>query len=210
MKLCSFVLLASLGCRGSDGRASTVDAGARSGPKPESSSAAGERPLSPTQGERPLAASTVENVGPLPESGVKRKPDPVGGSWVTCYGNYRPTSTPERDVTRLGILCGPANGMRLIGATLEGEASETLSEHLFDARAGECFRIIAVAEASVAELAVIVRDPKGSPIASDHNNDRWPIVNPDGPFCVLDTGKYAIQVHARQGRGKFALQIWRL
>ena len=27
---------------------------------------------------------------------------------------------------------------------------------------------------------------------------------------ALDSGKYTIQVHARQGRGKFALQIWRL
>src|SRR5439155_23275393 len=85
-----------------------------------------------------------------------------------------------------------------------------LAEHPFDARPGECFRVFAVAETSAPDLAVVVRDPKGSPIASDHNNDRWPIVNPDGPFCVLDAGKYAVQVHARQGRGKFALQIWRL
>ena len=129
---------------------------------------------------------------------------------MTCYGNYRPTSTPERDVTRLGLLCGPQNGMKLVGSTLSSEATENAVEHPFEARAGECFRIFAVAEASAADLAVEVRDPKGLPVASDHNNDRWPIVNPDGPFCLLDAGKYVVRVHARQGKGKFALQIWKL
>jgi hypothetical protein len=47
-------------------------------------------------------------------------------------------------------------------------------------------------------------------VASDHNNDRWPILNPDGPFCLLDGGKHTVRVHARQGKGPYALQIWRL
>ena len=211
MKLCLLaVAVFSVGCRRSDDAASTRGAGERAAPKQESSPAVTERPLLPTRGTGPVEVPAVESVGALPDAAVKRKPDPVGGSWVTCYGNYRPSSTPERDVTRLGILCGPANGMRLVGATIEGEAGEVVSEHPFDARSGECFRVFAVAETSAPELAVTIRDPKGSPIASDHNNDRWPIVNPDGPVCVLDAGKYTVLVHARQGRGKYALQIWRL
>jgi hypothetical protein len=141
---------------------------------------------------------------------ASRAPEPVGGPWVTCYGNYRPTSTPERDVIRLGLLCGPANGMRLEGATITGEATDAVTEHAFDVRAGDCFRVLAVAGSSVPDLAVEVRNPKGVPVASDHNNDRWPILNPDGPFCLLDAGKHTVRVHARQGRGRYALQIWRL
>jgi hypothetical protein len=139
-----------------------------------------------------------------------RGPEPVGGSWVTCYGNYRPTSTPERDVTRLGLLCGPANGMKLVGSMITGEATENGVEHPLDVRPGDCFRIFAVAEPSAPDLGIELRDPKGSPVASDHNNDRWPILNPDGPLCLVEAGKYAVRVHARQGRGKYALQIWRL
>ena len=158
---------------------------------------------------RPLASRPDAASKGGPDQAL-RGPEPVGGPWVTCYGNYRPTSTPERDVTRLGLLCGPANGMRLEGATITGEATDLVIEHVFDVRAGECFRVLAVAAPSVSDLAVEVRNPKGVPIASDHNNDRWPILNPDGPFCLLDAGKHTIRVHARQGRGKYALQIWRL
>jgi hypothetical protein len=129
---------------------------------------------------------------------------------VTCYGNYRPTSTPERDVTRLGILCGPANGMKPVGAMAQGDVTDNAIELPLEVRQGDCFRIFAVAESTVSDLAVVVRDPKGGPIASDHNNDRWPILNPDGPFCLVDAGKYSVEVRARQGKGKYALQIWRL
>jgi len=134
----------------------------------------------------------------------------MGGAWVTCYGHFRPKSTPERDVMRLGLLCGPANGMRLVGSTFTGDASDVPTEHGFVARAGECFRVFAVAEASVADLGVEVRDAKGLPVASDHNSDRFPILNPDGPFCLLDVGTYSLRVHARKGRGRYAMQLWRL
>jgi hypothetical protein len=100
--------------------------------------------------------------------------------------------------------------MQLDGSTQSGEATEMAIEHPFDVRAGECFRIFAVADRTVPDLAVEVRSPKGVPVASDHNNDRWPILNPDGPFCLLDAGKHTVRVHARQGRGRYALQIWRL
>jgi hypothetical protein len=100
--------------------------------------------------------------------------------------------------------------MRLVGSTVTGEASETPGEHQFSARAGECFRVFAVAEPAVPDLAIEVRDPRGLPVGSDHNSDRFPIVNPDGPFCLFDAGAYKLRVHARKGRGQYALQLWRL
>src|SRR5258707_1303124 len=160
MRFCPFAFclagFVSVSCRDAGHEPSNVDAGERSGPKPESSSASGEHALLPTSDAHASASAsaTVDNVGAMPDAGSKRKPDPVGGSWVTCYGNYRPSSTPERDVTRLGILCGPANGMKLVGATLSAEASENLAEHPFDARPGECFRVFAVAGTSLPDLAV--------------------------------------------------------
>ena len=66
------------------------------------------------------------------------------------------------------------------------------------------------AQSNAADLQGVVRDPKGGPVASDHNNDRWPILNPDGPFCLVEAGTYTAEVRARQGKGKYALQIWRL
>jgi hypothetical protein len=100
--------------------------------------------------------------------------------------------------------------MKPVGPIVTGDVTENAIELPFEARQGDCFRIFAVAEASASDLAVVVRDPKGGPVASDHNNDRWPIVNPDGPFCLVDGGKYTAELRARQGKGKYALQIWRL
>jgi hypothetical protein len=219
----SALSLGLCGCRDRPSKASSSETAMRSGLKPESSTSpgAGEPESVVTSESRPVVSRdrAANDVGSGPradgaanrtDASARRAPDPIGGSWVTCYGNYRPTSTPDRDVTRLGILCGPANGMKPVGTTTLGEASDTPTEHELDVRQGDCFRVFAVADATVSDLAVVVRDPKGGPVASDHNNDRWPILNPDGPFCLVDPGKYSVEVRARQGRGKYALQIWRL
>ena len=147
------------------------------------------------------------------------RPEPVGGAWVTCYGQFRPGSAPRRDVLRLGILCGPANGMRQVpekggtlekGGTIEDEASGAPVEHAFDARPGECFRIFAVADPGVLELQIDVRSPSGQEVAADHNNDRLPIVNPDGPFCAIEGGRHLVRFRALRWQGRFAMQFWKL
>src|SRR5262245_45676390 len=168
-------VLALGGCRGRREELSTPEPLERSGPRadgafsrpkvgsaatpsvsPSAVGAAAEHPKGwdfAASSNTPVAPRPLGDVGSAPggssggsDQAVLHRPDPVGGSWVTCYGNYRPTSTPERDVTRLGLLCGPANGMMLVGSTLIGEATENGTQHPFDVRAGECFRIFAVAE----------------------------------------------------------------
>lgn len=197
--------IAICNCRGQSGEDSVTGGAERARPKPGSS----------TEGltQRPdvaPGASGATREGAPRGGDAAGKPEPVGGPWVTCYAHFRPTSTPERDVTRLALLCGPENGMKIVGSTITADASDIPIEHPLEAKPGECFRVFAVAAPQVTDLAIEVRDPKGVPVASDHNNDRWPILNPDGPFCLLDGGKHTVRVHARQGRGSYALQIWRL
>ena len=122
------------------------------------------------------ALNAERNDAAFVDGDASRAVDPVGGSWVTCYGRYRPTSTPLRDVTRLGLMCGPMNGMKQVGETVTGVTDgATLFEHQFEARAGERFRLFAVGASEIADLGVEVRDRRGAPLASDHNGDRWPI-----------------------------------
>ncbi len=135
----------------------------------------------------------------------------VGGPWVRCYGGFHPAGDPLKDVTRLAILCGPENGMkRLSTRALEGvvNAGAAAVSEAFDARRGECFRIFAVAEPSVADLDVVVRSSRGAPIAADHGEDAWPIVQPDRPFCALEDDRYTFEVSARKGSGRFAAEVW--
>jgi hypothetical protein len=145
-----------------------------------------------------------------PAAAGSRPSEPVGGRWVSCYANYRATSTPERDVARLTALCGPDNGMTPVGSIVVGEALDTAEDHRFEARAGDCFRIFAVSDAFVTDLGVEVINARGNAITWDRNGDRWPILNPDGPFCLFDAGTYTIRVRALSGKGRYAMQVWRL
>jgi hypothetical protein len=65
-----------------------------------------------------------------------------------------------------------------------------------------------VAEAGVEDLDITVRSSRGAMIAADHGEDRWPIVQPDRPFCPLEDDRYAVEISAHRGRGRFAAEVW--
>jgi hypothetical protein len=135
--------------------------------------------------------------------------EPFGGSWTGCYEHYQPTSTPERDVMRLALLCGPENGMSRVGSMFVGEAADSASQHALDVRERECFRIFAVAGAGVAELSVEIRDADDALVARAGDSSRWLVLMRDGPLCPR-AGKYTVMVRARRGQDRYALEIWRL
>ncbi len=140
-------------------------------------------------------------------------PARVGGPWVRCYGNFRASGQPVKDVTRLALLCGPENGMvRLSKEPLEGAVTEggPPITTRFAAVRGECYRVFAVADAGVSDLDVVVRSSRGTAVAADHGEDAWPIVQPDRPLCALEDDKLDVEVTARRGSGRFAAEIWRL
>jgi hypothetical protein len=97
-----------------------------------------------------------------------------------------------------------------VGPAVSGDAVDSSEDHRFEAGAGDCFRIFAVADAFVSDLGVEVISPHGRAVTWDRNGDRWPVLNPDGPFCLFDAGTYTVRVRALQGKGRYALQIWRL
>jgi hypothetical protein len=141
----------------------------------------------------------------------RAQPAPVGGNWLRCYAHFQPRTQPRLDAMRLGLMCGPSNGMRKVAA-VESEVAEGGAgrEHRWQARAGDCFRIFVVAHPSVEDLDVRVFDPNRRQVAFDISDDRWPIVKPDGPFCVFDPGEYRAVVRAQRGGGCYAIEIWRL
>lgn len=162
-------------------------------------------------------ASWLSDAGTEPTASAAQtaesKPSPVGGLWVSCYGGFVPSGDPRRDVTRLALLCGPPNGMRPVSDELfEGKVEQggAPSTHRFPARRGECYRIFAVADAGVADLDVAVRSSRGSRLARDHSEDRWPVVHPERPFCTFDDDTFAVHLGARRGTGRYAAQVWKL
>lgn len=177
---------------------------------PTSSLAASGAPASSSAATTGSSAEPAASGAPLLEP-VAETPVPVGGPWVRCYGNFRVSGDPLKDVTRLGLLCGPENGMKrfsqqaIVGSVIEGHPGVT---ETLEARRGECYRIFAVAERTVSDLDVTVRSSREMAIAADHGEDAWPIVQPDRPFCVLEDDALRVEIAARRGQGRFAAEIW--
>jgi hypothetical protein len=175
-----------------------------------------EHPSPPPGGD--LAPSTTpapSGSGPRAAAGQPRRdtarPAPVGGKWLSCYGSFAPRSDPRLDVGRLGEACGPPNGMTKT-KSFDGEvrADAGVPGHRFAARAGECFRVFAVADPAVEDLDLELFDAQGRRVAFDEGDDRWPIVKPDGPWCSFDAGELSIRVTASHGAGRYALEVWKL
>lgn len=199
--------------------------GCRNRPRPWEQTGEDAAPPWPTaSGPQPLLSPTFAQVAPALPPGasggqllVDDAPVPlpvrVGGPWVRCYGDFRLTGPLMADLTRLTMLCGPANGMkRHSKQAVEGEVQEggaPLTTAL-SAKKGFCYRVFAVADPSVPDLDVIVRSSRGAPIAQDHGEDRWPIVQPDRPFCPLEDDALTIEIVARHGKGRAAAEVWML
>ncbi|MCC6557155.1 MAG: hypothetical protein IT372_29735 [Polyangiaceae bacterium] len=160
-------------------------------------------PAGPSGSPPPERAKEAEEAVPAPVR--------VGGPWVRCYGNFRLSGEPLKDVTRLSILCGPENGMRRLsrqafeGAVAEGQPAAAEG---FRAVQGECYRVFAAADRGVADLDVAIRSSRGVVIATDGGEDAWPIVQPDRPFCALEDDAVTVEISARKGAGRFAAEVW--
>ncbi|MBI4954813.1 MAG: hypothetical protein HY908_22520 [Myxococcales bacterium] len=137
----------------------------------------------------------------------------VNGLWVGCYAGFAQSGDPVSDVTRLGMLCGPSNGMVPFDEEPRRgrvEAGKGPRSYQFPAGRGECFRLFAAAELGVGDLDVVMRSSRGTTVARDHTDDGWPIVAPDGPVCSPGEDVFTIDVSSEQGSGAFAAQLYKL
>ena len=168
------------------------------------------RPFAATPGSSP-ADPSAPGSSPLAEPEIPALPVRVGGPWIRCYGNFRLSGDPLKDMTRLSLLCGPENGMRRLSkAAIEGTVAEgqpPFTERIQSVR-GECYRVFAAAAPGVADLDVAIRSSRGVVVATDGGEDGWPIVQPDRPFCALEDDPLTVEVSARKGAGRFAAEVW--
>lgn len=149
---------------------------------------------------------------------------PVGdaGNWSKCYAHFAPRGDAALDVLRLGLLCGPSNGMRKVLDVADGRLGSAPQDYSFSARPGDCFRIMAVADFSASAFAVEVRDEHAAKTARVESHGQWLILEQGSPLCVTRGGEYHVLVetggdqHSRpsirdaSGAGRYALELWRL
>lgn len=150
------------------------------------------------------AGSTPSSVG---------RSDPVkrDNPWERCRTGYVPVGDPARDVLQLGLMCGPSTGMRSLDGRVEGRAPGELAKR-FDAKAGECFRVVFAAEPDVhAELTWSSTSPHigaGAAAVVESARGRALIAPGASALCLSAPGEVALRLEAR-GSGRYAYQIFK-
>jgi len=136
-------------------------------------------------------------------------PAPSGANWGRCALHFTPRGKPQLDVMRLGLMCGPSNGMhRVPAAELRRDGGAGRIELGFRASAGECFRLLVVGGAGIGRVEAALLDAQGKPVAKQTGRRRWTMVGLDGPICVNRSGRYRATVDAK--RGPLAVELWEL
>lgn len=156
-------------------------------------------------------AAPTQPSTPITDAGPDDGPYVSGATWATCMRGFRPESTVDRDLIRLGMLCGPYHGMRRLGEPMTGrlEAGKTV-RHGFQARKGQCFRAFVIAAEPVAALSIRALGANGKPLAKTSSASRWAVLDPQGAWCVEEDAAAAIEVETSAGQGDYAMQLWLL
>jgi hypothetical protein len=130
--------------------------------------------------------------------------------WSRCATGFHPRSTPDVDVFRLGVLCGPSNGMVRWGPALTGWIGEDGQEgqHTMRVEAGDCVRFAVVAGEDVEDLEVEIGPVAGGsePVILDR---RWALVPAQEPLCVRSAVNLTVMLRTHAGAGPYAVAGWR-
>ncbi|SRR5260221_8929972 len=133
-----------------------------------------------------------------------------GGAFETCYQGFRPSGNVERDLAQMTSLCGPPNAMKPVTPVIQGAQtqSDAIARFTFHGETGRCYRIFSASERGVLDMDMAMLDPDKNVVGHDTNEDAFPMLNPDGPFCLTRPGLYTVLVSVEKGAGRFALQVW--
>ncbi len=139
--------------------------------------------------------------------------DPVDSSnlWERCRTGYTPLGDPNRDVLQLGLMCGPATGMRPQQGRAEGTAPGEVTQQ-WEAKTGECFRVVFAAEAQVApklELSTSAPHQGAGEAARLAGPEGLALIAPGASaLCMSAPGQVALRLETR-GSGRYAYQIFK-
>jgi hypothetical protein len=145
-----------------------------------------------------------------------------GGIFVSCRSGLVVTGDAARDVSRLGLACGPVAGMKRVGASpFEGVLSIGGADlefplHLEKSR---CYRIFVASEVLGAEIAVDVVSGHGLPIASEAIDGGLGSIPATRPLCALGDDDVVIRASMRCATReaappcprtglRFAVEVW--
>ena len=71
-----------------------------------------------------------------------------------------------------------------------------------------CVRVAAAAEPSLTELELRILDPEAASHAARAQVGPFALLGPEGPVCFDREGEYRVQLRARHGNGRVAVNVW--
>ena len=133
-----------------------------------------------------------------------------GGAFETCYQGFRPTGNIEHDLAQMTSMCGPPNSMKPVSPVFQGNQTQKdpIARYTFRGEMGRCYRIFSASDRTIQDMDMAMLDPDKNVVGHDTNEDAFPMLNPDGPFCLTRPGLYTVLVSVEKGAGRFALQVW--
>jgi hypothetical protein len=133
-----------------------------------------------------------------------------GGVFETCYQGFRPSGNVDRDLQQMTSLCGTPNAMKPVTQVFQGTQGQRdpIARFSFRGEMGRCYRIFSATDRSVMDMDMAMLDPDKNVVGHDTNEDAFPMLNPDGPFCLTRPGIYTVLVSVEKGTGRYALQVW--
>ena len=133
-----------------------------------------------------------------------------GGVFESCYQGFHPTGNVEGDLKQMTSMCGPPNSMKPVTPVITGTQGQRdpIARFTFKGEMGRCYRIFSASERGVMDMDMAMLDPDKNVVGHDTNEDAFPMLNPDGPFCLTRPGVYTVLVSVEKGQGRYALQVW--
>jgi hypothetical protein len=133
-----------------------------------------------------------------------------GGKFESCYQGFHASGVVEKDLAQMTAMCGPPNSMKPVSPVFQGNQSQKdpIARYTFKGEMGRCYRIFSASDRTIQDMDMAMLDPDKNVVGHDTNEDAFPMLNPDGPFCVTRPGQYTVLVSVEKGQGKYALQVW--
>jgi hypothetical protein len=96
------------------------------------------------------------------------------------------------------------SGSAYRGEVAEGDARDF--SHIM--QPGFCYKVVGLAE-GIEDLDISVYDENNVLLQRDTTEDAQPVIGSERPLCPYDAATYRLQVRARRGAGRFAVQFYR-
>jgi hypothetical protein len=90
----------------------------------------------------------------------------------------------------------------------EGEAG-TARDYSHVMHPGWCYKVLGLGGEGVEDLDVRIYDPNDVLLQRDTTEDPRPLLGRMRPICPPESGTYRIEARVAEGRGEFAVQVYR-